>query len=155
MRAQKKQFHDHLRAPAPRDVAVRLLRLGEVRFLDEGPAPRAERVEDALSMAITLRSERPEKVIFHTDRGTQYASDQITTFANENGPARSMSSTGVCWGNAMAERFFATLKTEFYYRRVWPTKKLAHVKAGEWIKGRNNHRRRHASLGQVPSVALG
>lgn len=76
---------------------------------------RTDLVEDALSMAITLRSERPEKVIFHTDRGTQYASDRITTFANENRPVRSMSYTGVCWDNAMAERCFATSKTEFHY----------------------------------------
>jgi transposase InsO family protein len=35
-----------------------------------------------------------------------------------------MGYTGVCWDNAMAESFFATLKTEFYYRRVWPTGKI-------------------------------
>ena len=62
---------------------------------------RSDLVEDALRMAITLRGERPEKVIFHTDRGTlgQYASEQITTFANANGLTRSMGYTGVCWDN--------------------------------------------------------
>ena len=41
-------------------------------------------------MAITLRGDRPEKVVFHSDRGTQYASDQITPFAAANGLTRSM-----------------------------------------------------------------
>ena len=82
---------------------------------------RTDLVEDALQMAITLRGELPANVVFHTDRGTQYASAQITTFAAENGITRSMGLTGICWDNAMAESFFATLKTEFYYRRVWPT----------------------------------
>jgi len=115
---------------------------------------RADLVEDALSMAITLRGELPEQVIFHTDRGTQYASDQITTFAKENGLTRSMGYTGVCWDNAMAESFFATLKTEFYYRRVWPTRKRARIEVGAWIEDRYNRRRRHASLGQVSPVAF-
>jgi len=85
---------------------------------------RANLAEDALKMAIALRGERPLHVIFHTDRGTQYASEQITSFAQANGIARSMSNIGVCWDNAMAESFFATLKTEFYYRRVWPPRKV-------------------------------
>jgi transposase InsO family protein len=115
---------------------------------------RSDLVEDALRMAITLRGERPAKVIFHTDRGTQYASEQITAFANENGLTRSMGYTGVCWDNAMAESFFATLKTEFYYRRVWPTKQGARLAVGNWIEDRYNRRRRHASLGQISPVTF-
>jgi transposase InsO family protein len=115
---------------------------------------RADLVEDALKMAIALRGELPEKVIFHTDRGTQYASEQITAFAGAHGITRSMGYTGVCWDNAMAESFFATLKTEFYYRRVWPTKKDARLAVGEWIEDRYNRRRRHASLGQVSPVTF-
>jgi len=115
---------------------------------------RADLVEDALKMAIALRGELPEKVIFHTDRGTQYASEQITAFADAHGLTRSMGQTGVCWDNAMAESFFATLKTEFYYRRVWPTKKGARLAVGEWIEDRYNRRRRHASIGQISPVAF-
>jgi putative transposase len=110
---------------------------------------RADLVEDALSMAIVLRGELPERVIFHSDRGTQYASAQITAFAAEHGLTRSMGYTGVCWDNAMAESFFATLKTEFYYRRVWPTRKRAKLEVGAWIEDRYNRRRRHASIGQI------
>ena len=115
---------------------------------------RADLVEDALQMAITIRGELPAKVVFHTDRGTQYASAQISKFATENGITRSMGLTGICWDNAMAESFFATLKTEFYYRRVWPSKARAKVEVGAWIEDRYNRRRRHASIGQVSPVAF-
>ena len=58
---------------------------------------RADLVEDALKMAITLRGELPAKVVFHTDRGTQHASEQITRFAANNGITWSMGYTGICW----------------------------------------------------------
>lgn len=115
---------------------------------------RTDLVEDALKMAITLRGELPAKVVFHSDRGTQYCSDQITRFAAANGITRSMGSTGICWDNAMAESFFATLKTEFYYRRVWPTKNRAKREVGSWIEDRYNRRRRHSSIGQTSPVAF-
>jgi putative transposase len=113
---------------------------------------RTDLVEDALRMAIVLRGALPTKVVFHADRGTQYASDQITRFAATNGITRSMGRTGVCWDNAMAESFFATLKTEFYYRRVWPTKAGAARAVGAWIEDRYNRRRRHSALGQISPV---
>jgi putative transposase len=115
---------------------------------------RTDLVEQALKMAITLRGHLPGQVVFHTDRGTQYASEQLTVFAARNGITRSMGRTGVCWDNAMAESFFATLKTEFYYRRVWPTKAGAKLEVATWIEDRYNRRRRHASLGQVTPVSF-
>ena len=54
----------------------------------------------------------------------------------------------------MAESFFATLKTEFYYRRVWPTKARAKLAVGDWIEDRYNRRRRHSSIGQISPVAF-
>jgi len=113
---------------------------------------RADLVEQALQMAITLRGELPARVVFHTDRGTQYASAQIAAFAAGNGITRSMGLTGICWDNAMAESFFATLKTEFYYRRIWPTKTRARLEVGAWIEDRYNRRRRHSSIGQLTPV---
>lgn len=113
---------------------------------------RADLVEQALQMAITLRGELPAQLVFHADRGTQYASAQIAAFATANGITRSMGRTGVCWDNAMAESFFATLKTEFYHRRVWPTKTRAKLAVGAWIEDRYNRRRRHSSIGQISPV---
>ncbi|WP_277871837.1 integrase core domain-containing protein [Cryobacterium ruanii] len=82
----------------------------------------------------------------------QYASEQITAFAVKNGLTRSMGLTGICWDNAMAESFFATLKTEFYYRRVWPTRDRATREVGAWIEDRYNRRRRHSLIGQISPV---
>ena len=84
----------------------------------------------------------------------QYTSAQIDRFAPRDGIARSVGLTGMCWDNAMAESFFATLKTEFYYRRVWPTKARAKLAVGEWIEDRYNRRRRHSSIGQISPVAF-
>jgi putative transposase len=83
----------------------------------------------------------------------QYATDQITRFTANNDITRSMGRTGVCWDNAMAESF-ATLKTEFYYRRVWPTKPAASRAVGAWIEERYNRRRRHSAIGQISPVAF-
>ena len=55
--------------------------------------------------------------------------------------------------DAMAESFFAILKTEFYYRHVWPTKTQARLPVGAWIEDRYNRPRRHCSIGQISPVA--
>jgi len=57
----------------------------------------ADLVEDALKMAVTLRGDLPSKAVFHTDRGTQYVSAQVATFAAQNNITRSTGATGVCW----------------------------------------------------------
>ena len=54
----------------------------------------------------------------------------------------------------MAESFFATLKTGFYYRRVWATKARAKLAVGAWIEDRYNRRRRHSAVGQISPVAF-
>ncbi|WP_166790025.1 IS3 family transposase [Cryobacterium sp. Sr3] len=113
---------------------------------------RTDLIQDALVMAMALCGERPEQVILLSDRGAQYASAQITAFAKAHRITRSMGYTGVCWDNAMAESFFATLKTEIYHRRVWPSKNKASKEVGAWIEDRYNRRRRHISLGQVSPV---
>ena len=56
-----------------------------------------------------------------------------------------------CWAQPSAA---SIVKTEFYYRRVWPTKKAARIAVGNWIEDRYNRRRRHASLGQITPVAF-
>lgn len=109
-------------------------------------------VQDALSMACTLREDLPEEVIFHTDRGTQYASHQMQVWTGDHGVTRSMGATGVAWDNAMVESFFATFKTEFYYRHTWPTKHLAAQETGRWVEEVYNRRRRHSALGQLDPV---
>lgn len=56
---------------------------------------------------------------------------------------------GQCWDNAVAESFFATIKTELLDRQSWPTKAMAHKAIFEHIEGWYNTRRRHSSLGYL------
>jgi putative transposase len=115
---------------------------------------RTDLVENALKMAITLRGQLPDHVEFpHQPSLAQYVSEQISKFATENGITRSMGLTGICW-DAMAESFFATLKAEYYCRRVWPTEARAELAVGKWIEDRYNRRRRHSSIGQISPVAF-
>jgi transposase InsO family protein len=67
----------------------------------------------ALAMAVGSRPFR-EGLIFHSDRGVQYCSDEFCNELNRLCPSarRSMSRKGNCWDNAYAESFFKTLKTE-------------------------------------------
>jgi transposase InsO family protein len=110
---------------------------------------RAELVTTALAMAIDERGHLPGQVVFHADRGSQYTSREVVDFATDNGLVCSVGATGVCWDNAMAESFWATLKVEFYYRRSWPTKALARREVAEWISKVYNSRRRHSALGML------
>ena len=72
---------------------------------------KAKLVNDALTMALWKR--KPAKgLIWHTDRGSQYASDSHRNILKDHGIIQSMSKKGDCWDNAVAESFFHTLKTE-------------------------------------------
>lgn len=72
---------------------------------------KAKLVNDALIMALWKR--KPNKgLIWHSDRGSQYASDSHRTILKDHGIIQSMSRKGDCWDNAVAESFFHTLKTE-------------------------------------------
>jgi transposase InsO family protein len=113
---------------------------------------RTDLVESALSMAVTMRGALPEQVIFHADRGTQYTSGQLTRFARRYDIAQSVGRTGVCWDNAQAESFWSTMKSEFYHRYSWPTKKAARLAVGDWIERVYNRRRRHSKLGMITPV---
>ena len=113
---------------------------------------RADLVESALSMAVVMRGELAATVIFHADRGCQYTSAQLARFADRHNLARSVGRTGVCWDNAAAESFWATLKVEFYNRYLWPTKHGARLAVGDWIERVYNRRRRHSALGMISPV---
>ena len=113
---------------------------------------RTDLVEQALRNAI--RARRPEPgVIFHSDRGCQYTSSQYARLARDNQVRLSVGRKGQCWDNAVAESFFATIKTELLDRQPWPTKALAHKAIFEYIEGWFNTRRRHSSLGYLSPAA--
>ena len=107
---------------------------------------RASLVCDALRMA--LLSRRPTAgLIFHSDRGSQYTSSAFRGLVGTSNIRQSLSRPRQCWDNAVAESFFATLKTELIYRSAWPTRAAARLAVFEFIEVFYNRRRLHSSLG--------
>lgn len=102
----------------------------------------------ALKMALTQR--RPGTgLLHHSDRGAQYAGDAYQQLLRENAMGCSMSRRGNCWDNAVAESFFATLKTELVADARWETRESARRALFEYIEVWYNLRRRHSTLGYV------
>lgn len=100
----------------------------------------------ALHMAIQTRRP-PRGLIHHTDRGCQYASVAYRAVLEQHGMIASMSRKGNCWDNAVAESFFATLKTELVRDIDLLTRDHAKRELFAYIEGFYNRRRRHSSLG--------
>lgn len=113
---------------------------------------RTDLVAQALTNAVAAR--RPTgPVIFHSDRGCQYTSTQYARLADQLGVRLSVGRRGQCWDNAVAESFFATIKTELLDRQAWPTRARAHKAIFEWIEGWYNTRRRHSTLDYLSPAA--
>ena len=113
---------------------------------------RTDLVDAALADALNRR--RPgDGLIFHSDRGCQYTSAQHARLARQHGVRLSVGRRGQCWDNAVAESFFATIKTELIHRQAWPTRDTARQAIFEYIEGWYNTRRRHSSLGYQSPAA--
>lgn len=101
----------------------------------------------AWRMAIKNRALTAD-LIFHSDRGIQYACTEFQNLLEANKQViRSMSRKGDCWDNAVAETFFKTLKVELVYRRKYSTRAEAAVSIFEYIETRYNRTRLHSTLG--------
>lgn len=107
---------------------------------------RTSLVIDALNMA-RANHNLTEGCIFHSDRGSQYTSEEFAGYLTEHQLRGSMGRTGVCWDNAMAESFFASLKNELVYRTAFPTRKKAIDAIAHWIEIRYNRKRIHSGIG--------
>jgi len=101
---------------------------------------------DALNHAIICRHPS-EGLLHHSDRGSQYASDNYQKLLKTNQITCSMSRKGDCWDNAVMESFFATLKTELIYRERFFKREDAKSKIFDYIEMFYNRKRRHSSLG--------
>jgi len=102
-------------------------------------------VNDAMKMAIQLR--KPSSgLIWHTDRGSQYASDSHRKILQENGIIQSMSRKGDCWDNAVAESFFHTLKTELVNHYKFRNQQEAKNVIFEYIQVFYNQTRAHSAI---------
>lgn len=107
----------------------------------------------ALRRAIALRRP-PEGVMFHSDRGVQYASEGFRVELLRYKMVQSMSRKGDCWDNAVAESFFSILKRELVYHETYRTKADARLSVFQYIEGWYNRRRRHAALGYLSPLAF-
>jgi len=99
----------------------------------------------ALRMAVRRR--RPEAgLLHHSDRGCQYTSYEYRSELAKHSVTVSMSRTGNCWDNAVAESFFATLKNELVHGRSWTSRLVLRAAVFEYIESFYNRRRLHSSL---------
>jgi transposase InsO family protein len=107
-----------------------------------------EMVVTALKRAIKRR--QPGKnVIFHSDRGIQYACTDFRNELSQHGFIQSMSRKGDCWDNAVAESFFGIMKTELVYHERYDNHQDTFHSIFEYIEIFYNRKRRHSTLGYL------
>jgi transposase InsO family protein len=104
-------------------------------------------VTSALEMALARTQAPPAG--HHTDRGSQYASNDYRARLAELGVMCSMSRRANCWDNAVAESFFSTLKMEWLDHHRFLTRDEARAAAFDFIEVFYNRKRRHSSLGYM------
>jgi transposase InsO family protein len=118
------------------------------------PHMRTSLIIDALTMAKEHGRVR-RNAVFHSDKGCQYTSAEFAEFCRRIKVRTSVGRTGVCWDNAAAESFFATLKNEMYYRQSFATRTRARFAVAEYIEVFYNRQRLHSTLGyRTPVEAL-
>jgi putative transposase len=105
----------------------------------------------ALDHALQSRRPRPG-LVHHTDRGSPYASDDYRTALTQRGIVASMSRTGDCYDNAVAESFFASLKAEWVDHEDYADHDVGRASIGEYIDRFYNPTRRHSHLGYVSPI---
>lgn len=108
---------------------------------------------DALMMALWQRG-FPRNVLFHSDRGSQYCSDDYQKMLKYYGLICSMSRKGNCWDNSVAESFFHTIKTELIYNERYETRKSAKQSIFQYIEVYYNRVRRHSTIGSVSPIVF-
>ena len=110
--------------------------------------PKADLVIDALLMAI-WRRKPSSRVLVHSDQGVQYTCSDWQKFLKDHNLEASMSRRGNCHDNAVAESFFASLKTERIKRKVFKTREEARCEIFNYIELYYNPRRRHGHIGNL------
>ncbi|MGC1346400.1 MAG: IS3 family transposase [Methyloceanibacter sp.] len=111
-------------------------------------AMTAQLVTDALVMAIWRRG-KPDALLHHSDRGSQYTSEQFQRLMADHGVVCSMSRSGNVWDNAAMESFFSSLKTERTARKMYRTRDEAKADVFDYIERFYNPKRRHSTIGYL------
>lgn len=97
-----------------------------------------------------MRNVGPDaEVVFHSDRGSQYASEAYRNFLKNKNIIPSMSRSGNCYDNAYVESWFASLKKEWIYRSSYSTEEELKALVFEYIEVWYNRKRKHSSLGYL------
>lgn len=102
--------------------------------------------------AFVLRGVEPGRLLMHSDRGSQYASEAFRGELQRYGVQQSMSRKGNCHDNAVAESFFATLEVEVLQHQRLADLQEARGVLGRWIEGVYNRRRLHSAIGYYSPV---
>lgn len=113
---------------------------------------RTELVLTALEAALGQREASPQGLMFHSDRGSQYASTDYQIALQNAGIQGSMSRRANCWDNAVAESFFGTIKTEFIHTQNFSNRVEAKTAIAEWIEVFYNRQRIHSTIGFLSPV---
>ena len=108
----------------------------------------AQLVTDALLMAIWRRG-KPDALLHHSDRESQYSSQAFQKLMADNGVTCSMSRSGNVWDSAVMESFFSSLKTERVARKVYRTRDHARPDVFDYVERFYNPSRRHSTIGYV------
>jgi putative transposase len=119
--------------------------------LSMGNSLHTELVTQALEQALQRRNPT-HSLQHHSDKGCQYTSTAFQKLLTDNGIICSMSSTGCCFDNAVAESFFHSLKTECVYFEHYESREQAKQSIFEYIEVFYNNHRRHSTLGYLSPV---
>ncbi len=103
-------------------------------------------VSNALRMATGMR-DPGDGLMHHSDRGSQYASNEYQQILRARKIKVSMSRKACCYDNAVVESFFGTLKQELVYRHSFATRAAARVAVEDYIEVFYNRIRKHSTLG--------
>ena len=117
----------------------------KVKGWSMGERMTADLVISALEMAVKPLKVT-ENIMFHSDRGSQYASNAFRSCIQQYKMIHSMSRKGNCWDNAVAESFFGTLKQELIFHCRYKTRKEAKLSIFEYISVFYNRIRLHSTL---------
>jgi len=112
------------------------------------PEMTAQLVTDALMMAVWRRG-KPAALLHHSDRGSQYTSEQFQRLMADHGVVCSMSRSGNVWDNAAMESFFSSLKTERTARKIYRSRDEAKADVFDYIERFYNLKRRHSTIGYL------
>jgi len=106
------------------------------------------------ALALALQQRQPVAgLVLHSDRGSQYASDEYQALLRRHHVICSMSRKGNCWDNSVMERFFLNLKMERVWQRQYANHDEARCDINQYIVGFYNAVRLHSTLGYLSPSA--